>query len=41
MLREGDYTLEAGELLRTRQSLLPLHPNHRLLYETILQLWPK
>jgi|688.fasta_scaffold59032_1 SAM-dependent methyltransferase len=41
VLRDGDYTLEAGELLRTRQSLLPLHPNHRLLYETILQLWPK
>jgi SAM-dependent methyltransferase len=41
VLRAGDYTLEAGELLRARQSLLPLHPNHRLLYETILQLRPE
>jgi SAM-dependent methyltransferase len=35
----GDYTFDGGGLTR-RTSIAPLHPNHRLLYETILQLAP-
>jgi len=40
VLKEGDYSFQNGNLKRINHTILPLHPNHRLLYETILQLNP-
>ena len=36
-LHAGDYAFDAAVLSR-EANILPLHPNYRLLYETILQL---
>ncbi len=41
LLKTGDYEYKFGELNQKNKNILPLHPNHRLLYETILQLKPK
>jgi len=41
ILKEGDYTFKDNKLAKSKEELLPLHPNHRLLYETILQLNPR
>lgn len=39
-LKPDDYSFSNGELLKINKDILPLHPNHQLLYETILQLNP-
>lgn len=39
VLREGDYRFEGGRLER-KSEILPLNENHRLIYETLLQLAP-
>ena len=39
-LSPGDYIFSNGRLTLQRE-IFPLHPNHRLLYETILQLQAK
>ncbi len=40
-LRDGDYEFLNGELVKTNKDILPLPANHRLPYETILQLNPE
>ncbi|TAK22494.1 MAG: class I SAM-dependent methyltransferase [Chloroflexota bacterium] len=40
VLRDGDYTFGDERLTLARSGLLPLHENHRLLYETVCQLNP-
>lgn len=39
ILPEGNYSIVEGKIV-LEQSLLPLHPNHKLLYETIYDLKP-
>jgi hypothetical protein len=40
LLSVGDYTLTGGGLKQTNERKKPLHPNWRLLYETVLELKP-
>ena len=39
-ISKQDYVFESSNLI-LRKNILPIHPNHRLLYKTILQLQPK
>lgn len=39
-LRRNDYVFVNEKLIQTNKNIKPLHPNHRLLYEIILQLNP-
>lgn len=39
-LRRDDYKFQNGFLIRENKNIKPLHPNHRFLYETIMQLNP-
>ncbi|MFA6391468.1 MAG: class I SAM-dependent methyltransferase [Patescibacteria group bacterium] len=39
IIKANDYALDNGRL-SLKSNILPLHPNHLLLYETILQLSP-
>lgn len=41
IINENDYIFKEDKLIKKNNNILPLHPNCRLLYETILQLDPK
>lgn len=40
ILPDGKYSIIEGKIVLEELSLLPLHPNHKLLYETIYDLKP-
>lgn len=40
-LKHGDYQFHDSQLIKNNGNIKPLHPSHRLLYETILQLNPQ
>lgn len=40
-LKPNDYVFKDGALRQNKKDIKPLHPNHRILYETILQLNPQ
>ena len=40
-LKTGDYEFNNSKLIKTNKNIKPLHPSHRLLYETIIQLNPQ
>lgn len=40
-LKSGDYQFHDSQLVKNNEKIKPLHPSHRLLYETILQLNPQ
>lgn len=41
ILKNGEYAFIENKLVKVNDNCLPLHPNHRLIYETIMQLKPK
>ncbi len=41
ILQVYDYIFKDGHLSKNNEKVLPLHPNYRLLYETMLQLGPQ
>lgn len=40
-LKLNDYIFKDGSLQKNKNEIKPLHPNHQLLYETIIQLNPQ
>ena len=40
LLRKGEFTISNDSILSSVPGQLPLHPNHKILYETILKLDP-
>lgn len=40
-LKKNDYNFINSKLVKVNEKIKPLHPNHKLLYETILQLEPE
>ena len=41
ILKDGDYIFKENRLIKSNSGIADLHMNHRLLYETILQLNPE
>jgi SAM-dependent methyltransferase len=39
-LHTGDYRFEGNRLIKANEKIKPIHMNHHLMYETILQLGP-